>query len=91
MKPGDQLHSFIIKEVLGHGGMGGVFVGENTETNECVAIKTLFQEFSKEEAYVRRFQREASVYRKLNHPNIVRCIASGFDKGINIKKIAKNL
>ena len=82
MKAGDQLHTFTIREVLGHGGMGGVFVGENTENGELVAIKTLFEEFSKDEAYVRRFQREASVYRKLNHPNIVRCIASGFDKGI---------
>mgnify|MGYP006276961889 FL=1 len=82
MKAGDQLHTFTILEVLGHGGMGGVFVGENSENGELVAIKTLFEEFSKDEAYVRRFQREASVYRKLNHPNIVRCIASGFDKGV---------
>ncbi len=82
MKAGDQLHTFTILEVLGHGGMGGVFVGQNSENDELVAIKTLFEEFSKDEAYVRRFQREASVYRKLNHPNIVRCIASGFDKGI---------
>jgi len=82
MKAGDQLHTFTIQEVLGHGGMGGVFVGQNSENGELVAIKTLFEEFSKDEAYVRRFQREASVYRKLNHPNIVRCIASGFDRGV---------
>jgi serine/threonine-protein kinase len=82
MNPGDQLHTFTILEVLGHGGMGGVFVGRNEETGELVAIKTLLEEYSNDEAYVRRFQREASVYRKLNHPNIVRCLASGFDKGI---------
>ena len=82
MNPGDELQSYVIKEILGHGGMGGVFVGENKETKELVAIKTLFEEFSQDEAYVRRFQREASVYRQLNHPNIVQFISSGFDKDV---------
>ena len=70
MKEGDKLHTFTILEDLGHGGMGGVYIGFDTRTKKLVAIKTLFQEFSREQAYVLRFQREAEVYRKMRHPNM---------------------
>ena len=82
MNPGDELQSFVIKEILGHGGMGGVYIGEHKDSGDLVAIKTLFEEYSKDEAYIRRFQREASVYRQLSHPNIVEFISSGFDHDV---------
>ncbi len=81
MKAGDKLHTFQILEDLGHGGMGGVYIGFDSRTKMLVAIKTLFSEFSRDEAYVRRFQREAEVYRKLNHPNIVAFVDAGFENG----------
>lgn len=82
MKPGDRLHTFQILEDLGHGGMGGVYIGFDAASKQLVAIKTLFSEFSKDEAYVRRFQREAEVYRKLDHPNIVGFVDAGFENGV---------
>lgn len=82
MKPGDRLHTFQILEDLGHGGMGGVYIGFDAATKQLVAIKTLFSEFSKDEGYVRRFQREAEVYRKLEHPNIVGFVDAGFENGV---------
>ena len=81
MKAGDKLHTFQILEDLGHGGMGGVYIGFDSRTKMLVAIKTLFAEFSRDEAYVRRFQREAEVYRKLSHPNIVAFVDAGFENG----------
>ena len=81
MKVGDKLHTFQILEELGHGGMGGVYIGFDAETKQLVAIKTLFSEFSKDEGYIRRFQREAEVYKKLNHPNIVGFVHAGFENG----------
>ena len=81
MKAGDKLHTFQILEDLGHGGMGGVYIGFDSRTKMLVAIKTLFSEFSRDEAYVRRFQREAEVYRKLSHPNIVAFVDAGFENG----------
>jgi serine/threonine protein kinase len=81
MKAGDTLHTFQILEDLGHGGMGGVYIGFDAGTKQLVAIKTLFSEFSKDEGYVRRFQREAEVYRKLDHPNIVSFVDAGFENG----------
>jgi serine/threonine protein kinase len=61
--------------------MGGVYIGFDAETKQLVAIKTLFSEFSKDEGYIRRFQREAEVYKKLNHPNIVGFVHAGFENG----------
>ncbi len=81
MKAGERLHTFQILEDLGQGGMGGVFIGFDAGTKQLVAIKTLFSQFSQDEAYVRRFQREAEVYRMLDHPNIVGFIDSGFENG----------
>lgn len=82
MKQGDKLHTFTILEDLGHGGMGGVYIGFDARTKQLVAIKTLFSEFSRDEAYVRRFQREAEVYRKLSHPNIVAFVDAGFENDV---------
>ncbi len=82
MKKGDRLHTFTILEELGHGGMGYIYLGVDERTSRKVAIKTLFEEYAKDEGFVRRFLREAQIYRKLNHPNIVKFVASGFDNDI---------
>lgn len=81
MNPGEKLHKYTIVRELGRGGMGGVYIADEEGTDRQVAIKTLFKRFANEDAYVRRFQREAQVYRQLDHPNIVRFIESGFDNG----------
>jgi serine/threonine protein kinase len=66
---------------LGAGGMGAVYVGYHKPSKALVAIKTLFKEFSNDEAYILRFRREASVYQKLSHPNIVHYVDSGTHEG----------
>ncbi len=81
MNPGERLHKYTILRELGRGGMGGVYVAEEDQTRHQFAIKTLFKRFTQDEAYVRRFQREAQVYRQFDLPNIVRHIESGFDDG----------
>ncbi len=75
----DKLRSFLILEELGHGGMGGVYIGYDFNTHQLVAVKTLFQEFAHDDAYIKRFQREGNVYRGLNHPNIVGYVDSGLE------------
>jgi len=77
MKPGDQVGQYTLLKELGHGGMGGVFVGFDSEKVALVAVKTLFEEYSSDEVYVRRFLREVDVLAKLDHPNVVHYIDSG--------------
>src|SRR5438552_5084106 len=74
---------FLVLQELGHGGMGAVFIGYESEFRRLVVIKTLFEQFSKEENWIKRFLREAEVYRKLDHPNIVKFIDAGDDNGTN--------
>jgi serine/threonine-protein kinase len=64
---------FTIAETIGEGGMGFVYRGVDTLTNEPVAIKKLKQEaVIKNPEQLERFRREALVLFQLNHPNMVR-------------------
>ena len=72
-KPGEigRLGAYRITRVLGMGGMGVVFKGEDTQLQRPVAIKAMLPEISKLEQAKKRFVREAQAAAKLKHPNIV--------------------
>lgn len=59
----------IIKE-LGKGGMGEVYLAEDTNLKRQVAIKVLPKAFALDEERLARFEREARLLASLNHPNI---------------------
>ena len=57
---------------LGKGGMGEVFLGEDTRQHgRKVALKVLPPELTKDESRLRRFKQEARAILTLNHPNIL--------------------
>jgi len=59
-----------IVDWLGAGGMGEVYRAHDTTLKRDVAIKVLPEVFSRDPDRIARFQREAEVLAKLNHPNI---------------------
>jgi serine/threonine protein kinase/Flp pilus assembly protein TadD len=72
----DQLPEFIahyrILRRLGKGGMGEVFLAEDTKLHgRKVALKVLPQELTRSESRLRRFKQEARAVLALNHPNIL--------------------
>jgi serine/threonine protein kinase len=63
-------HYHILRKI-GQGGMGEVYLAEDTRLNRKVALKILPSEFTQDKDRVRRFEREARAVSGLNHPNIL--------------------
>ena len=63
-------HYKILSEI-GKGGMGEVYLTEDTELDRKVAIKLLNEEFSQDTDKLNRFVQEAKAASALNHPNIL--------------------
>ncbi|MEK6322702.1 MAG: protein kinase [Acidobacteriota bacterium] len=68
---GETLSHYRIVSKIGAGGMGEVYLAEDTRLDRKVAIKVLPAGFTKDASRVRRFEQEARAASALNHPNIV--------------------
>ena len=68
---------FEVGDRIGIGGMGIVYRAVYTKNGAPVALKVLSPEVSDSEALQRRFEREISILKKLQHPNIVRYYGGG--------------
>ena len=68
-----------ILDTIGKGGMAIVYRAIDTRTGHSVAIKVLRPEFSQDEEFLSRFQREAEAASKVSHHNIVNLLDVGMD------------
>jgi serine/threonine-protein kinase len=76
----NQIGSYVIKELIGQGGMGNVYLAEHEskQFNSKVALKIIRREVNQQER-IKRFIQERKILSGLNHPNIARL----FDGGIS--------
>ena len=68
---GKTLLQYKILKQLGKGGMGEVYLAEDTRLKRRVALKVLSSEMSSDASRLERFEQEAHAIAALNHPNIV--------------------
>ncbi len=70
MRP-ESLKHYRVLDRLGAGGMGEVYLAEDTKLHRNVAIKVLLEDAAEDPARRERFGREARAIAALSHPNIV--------------------
>src|SRR2546426_247169 len=68
---GTKLGRYEIRSKIGAGGMGEVYVAQDTKLDRKVALKILPAEFASHQDRMRRFVQEAKAASALNHPNII--------------------
>ena len=97
-KVGNEVGAYRIVDRLGAGGMGEVYLAEDSRLDRLVALKLLPAYFAADDERLARFQREARSASALNHPNIitihevgetedVRFIATEFIDGKTIQEL----
>ena len=68
---GETIGPYRIMEKLGQGGMATVYKAYHAALDRYVALKVLHPAFHEDQSFAARFQREARVVAKLEHPSIV--------------------
>ncbi|MEZ0064068.1 serine/threonine protein kinase [Streptacidiphilus sp. MAP12-20] len=70
---------YVLRDLLGQGGMATVHLADDSVLDRPVAVKTMLGEMSREPSFRERFRREAQAVARLNHTNIVAVYDSGED------------
>ncbi len=78
---GTRFNHYEILSPLGAGGMGEVYLAEDSRLHRKVALKLLPEEFTRQAERVRRFEQEARAASALNHPNILTIFEIGETNG----------
>lgn len=77
-----QLGNFILTQLLGMGGMGGVYAAHDKVLNRAVAIKVMNKRLGEDKEFVDNFLREAQAAARINHPSVVQIHSFGQENGM---------
>ena len=78
---GYKVDRYVLLDLIGQGGMGRVYLAQDTRLNRQVALKILSPERINNPRAIARFQREARVGAQLQHENLVRIYDFGESSG----------
>jgi eukaryotic-like serine/threonine-protein kinase len=68
--PGEKMGRYLILCSLGYGGMGQIYLAQDSQLGRKIALKLISPEFASDARRVHRFKQEARAISALNHPNI---------------------
>jgi eukaryotic-like serine/threonine-protein kinase len=68
---GTKIGRYEIRSQLGAGGMGEVYLAQDSKLDRTVALKILPNDLSSDQSRMNRFVQEARTASSLNHPNIL--------------------
>src|SRR5260370_521225 len=74
LHPGYQLDHYRIESLVARSGMASIFRATDLRTGLPVAIKIPHPEMEADPLFFDRFQREAEIGRKLNHPGVIKVL-----------------
>jgi eukaryotic-like serine/threonine-protein kinase len=72
---------YVLRELIGHGGMGAVYEAEHLGLGKRVAIKFIDSEFATDEQVLARFAREARAMSAMESAHIVTVFDAGTEDG----------
>src|SRR5256885_924035 len=72
----EELGDYLVRRLIGEGGMGKVYEAEERLSKRRVALKVLHPELARSDQGRRLFLNEMQILAHLEHPNIVRSLAS---------------
>ena len=81
LQPGAKLGRYEIISPLGAGGMGEVYLAQDTTLDRKVALKVLPESMASDRGRMQRFVQEAKAASALNHPNIITIHEIGTEPG----------
>ncbi len=83
LPPGDTLMDrFELKQTIGQGGMGAVYLARDRQLGEDVALKVIAHNLVEDPQAAERFRREVGAARKITHPNVIRIHDLGDHRGL---------
>jgi len=80
---GQQLGRYEVRSKIGEGGMGEVYLAEDTRLHRNVALKILPPDLAANKDRMRRFEQEATAAAALNHPNVAHIYEIGESDSVN--------
>ena len=81
LDPGTAVGGYVVEQLLGHGGMGDVYLARDLALGRQVALKVLPREVSADTKRRDRLHLEGRILQALRHPNICAVYGTGEDNG----------